>query len=148
VNLVTESLPQTACSPALETVLTSFEEVCREALELSLDERRALSQSNDYASCLFDQARKDLMPRLGQCLMSLRNWRQLAGESTRDVLLAQGKVRDAVEAIENLVAKYLLAHSELQKALLERVFDPGRQSVEPMRPKHWVSDVYRRSDRG
>jgi hypothetical protein len=137
--------PHRSATSLLVADLRAHADVCSELLTVVSSENRALHGSGPYAAFDFYQRRKDLLPRLGQSLISLRAqrmaWQQLGpAERTQPAEIAA-----LLRSNQDLVMRIIVLDRENEQALLRRGLVPPRHlpPAERARP-HFVADLYRR----
>lgn len=122
--------------------------VCEEIMNLAVRENQALSNPPGYSSFEFYQSRKNLLPRLEESLMALREWRhrwQQAGPGER---AGGSDVKALFQSVQSLLMKVLLLDRENQQALLRQGLVPARQlPSSAVQQPHCVADLYRRHAR-
>jgi hypothetical protein len=122
--------------------------LCQEAMVLSVRENQALMGQSGYSCFEFYQKRKDLLPRLEESLMALRNWRnrwQQASSSERE---SCSEVKALFQSVQTLLMKALLLDRENQQALLRHGLLPAQHLPSRVAQQpHCVADVYRRHSR-
>jgi len=119
--------------------------LCEEALALACGENKALAAADAYLPDEFDQKRKNLLPRLNQSLILLRNWRQ-AWQTIKPAERAGfPEVKALFQVVQGLLMRVLLLDRENQQALLRRGLLPARHvpALAAQQP-HCVADLYRR----
>ncbi|HWI60092.1 MAG TPA: hypothetical protein VNZ22_22895 [Bacillota bacterium] len=122
--------------------------LCQETLDLAARENQALASPAGYQSFEFYQQRKDLLPRLDQSLMLLRNWRQRWQEVSPAERARCPEVKALFQSVQDLLMKVLLLDRENQQALLRQGLLPARHlPAAAVQQPHCVADLYRRHSR-
>jgi hypothetical protein len=108
-------------------------------------ESRALHAAEPYPAAEFQQARKDLLPRLDQSYKGLKEvrifWQSLsAADRAR-----QGETATLLRQCQEAMMKILVLDRENEQAMLRRGLLPASSlpSANRQRP-HFVADLYRR----
>ena len=134
--------------PALIKDLRAHLALCEEAMSLSASENQTLAGGTEYAAFDFCQKRKNLLPRLEQSLMALRQWRQRWLQVCPADRAGCAEVKSLFQAVQGLLMKVLLLDRENQQALLRRGLLPARHlPAAAVQQPHCVADLYRRHAR-
>jgi hypothetical protein len=122
--------------------------LCEEVRALAVRENQALTVGDGYAPFDFYQSRKNLLPRLEESLMALREWRHRWQQAGPAEIAGGPDLKGLFQSVQSLLMKVLLLDRENQQALLRRGLVPAQQlpSRAGQQP-HCVADVYRRHSR-
>jgi hypothetical protein len=136
--------PATDPATALTLDLRAYLACCEELLVLTTRENQQLT-GTDYRPSEFYQQRKDLLPRLDELLIRLREWRQFWDQNGRDRRGRGSEVNNLFQAVQGLIMRILLLDQDNQRALLRRGLVPaGHLPPAAGRPPHFVAGLYRR----
>lgn len=137
-------LPATA-APELLRDLRAFVGVCEDLLQLSVREHHALSATEDFQPDDFGNARKDLLMRLNEVLIAVKNWRKVWQKEDPAQRTRHPEVKALLEVLQQMIVKILQLDRENQQSLLRRGLLPARNvpSFAPQ-PPSFVSKLYSR----
>jgi hypothetical protein len=143
--LLAEQLGEAAHFQPAVKQLRVLAAICEEALALSTREMQALSCPQEYSAFEFHQKRKDLLPRLKESLIALRECRRSWLGISPSARALCSDVKPLFQTLEGLLMKVLLLDRENQQALLKRGLLPAQHLPSAAsRHPHCVADLYRR----
>lgn len=117
----------TAPAPDLLHDLRAFVGVCEELLQLSVREHQALNGGGKFAPEEFGGTRKDLLARLNQVLISVKNWRKAWQKENPAPGNRSPEVKALLDGLQQMIVKILQLDRENQQALLRRGLLPARE---------------------
>jgi hypothetical protein len=125
--------------------LRSYQELCREFLNLFIDENQALRRSQPWSPGPFTEQRKRLLPRLESGLIRLRSFRQWWERMPAGQRESCGELKDLFRDIQNLLPRLLLLDRDNQQEMLRRGVVPATQlpPAASQRP-NFVASLYQR----
>lgn len=125
--------------------LRAFVGVCEELLQLSVREHQALNGSANSLPEEYRGIRKDLLMRLDQVLISVKNWRKAWQKENPTSCPRNPEVKALLDVLQQMIVKILQLDRENQQALLRRGLLPAREvaSYTPA-TSSFVSKVYAR----
>lgn len=139
------NLTPAAFVPELMRDLRSFVVVCEDLLALSSREHQALTSLAEYQSFDFFRGRKDLLTRLDQSLINIRQRRQTWQQCNPAERARHSEVKALFQMLQDLIIRILQLDRENQQSLLRRGLLPAREvpSFAGQQP-HYVAGLYRR----
>lgn len=116
----------TTPAPELIQDLRSFVRVCEELLTLANSENQALAQGGDVEMTQFTQTRKDLLGRLNEVLVSIKNWRKLWQQQDPAKRTGPQEIKPLLEVLQQMIVRILQLDRENQQSLLRAGRLPAR----------------------
>jgi hypothetical protein len=115
----------TTASPELIHDLRSFVRVCEDLLSLSSDEHQALVSGRVEMAILVD-TRKNLLTRLNEVLLSIKNWRKAWQQQDQSERAQHPEVKALLGVLQQMIVRILQLDRENQQSLLRAGMLPAR----------------------
>jgi hypothetical protein len=111
--------------PALIRDLRSFVTVCEDLLALSSEEHQTLASGRVDTIGMVD-ARKNLLARLNEVLISIKNWRKAWQQQDQAERAQHPEVKALLGVLQQMIVRILQLDRENQQSLLRAGMMPAR----------------------
>jgi len=127
--------------------LRAHQNLSRDLLTLAEQESHALRHQEKERLREISDARRRLLPGLGQSVAAIRTHRQRWQALSPVERTAQPEIGFLIRQTQDLIMRTILLDRENEQGLLRQGLIPARElsAVSPQRP-HWVANLYRRND--
>jgi hypothetical protein len=120
-------------------------DICTQLLRLSERESAVLSGSEAVDLKPFESLRKNLLPKLEQSLIRLRQHRQRWQQLSADERSRNSEVGELLRQNQDMIMKVIVVDRENERSLLRRGMVPSQHLPPAQRQQtHFVSELYRR----